>query len=84
MFSEGQAAVVAERIGDLMRGTAASATYGGTGICYLAFGRDEVARVDVTFLKGQAPFGGFEEPSRRIAADKIEFGASRIRRWFGA
>lgn len=84
VFSEGQAAVVAERIGDLMRGTAASATYGGAGICYLAFGRDEVARVDVTFLQGQAPFGGFEEPSRRIAADKIEFGASRIRRWFGA
>jgi sulfide:quinone oxidoreductase len=84
VFSEGQATVVAERIGELMRGTAPSATYGGTGICYLAFGRDEVARVDVTFLKGQAPFGGFEEPSRRIAADKIEFGASRIRRWFGA
>jgi sulfide:quinone oxidoreductase len=83
VFSEGQAAVVAERICDLMRGTEASATYGGTGTCYLAFGHDAVARVEVTFLKGQAPFGGFEEPSHAIAADKIEFGASRIRRWFG-
>jgi sulfide:quinone oxidoreductase len=84
VFSEGQAAVVADRIAAVIRGTAASATYGGNGMCYLAFGNDEVARVDVTFLKGQAPFGGYEEPSRALAADKVEFGASRIRRWFGA
>jgi sulfide:quinone oxidoreductase len=84
VFSEGQAAVVADRLAALMRGTEASATYGGNGLCYLAFGRDEVARVDVTFLKGQAPFGGFEEPSRALAADKVAFGTSRVRRWFGA
>lgn len=84
VFSEGQAAVVAERISALMRGTTTATTYGGKGTCYLAFGHDAVARVDVTFLQGQAPLGGFEEPSRAIAADKIEFGASRIRRWFGA
>ena len=84
VFSEGQAAVVADRIAAVIRGTAASATYGGNGMCYLAFGNDEVARVDVTFLKGQAPFGGYEEPSRALAADKVEFEASRIRRWFGA
>ncbi|HUZ69393.1 MAG TPA: FAD-dependent oxidoreductase [Candidatus Saccharimonadales bacterium] len=84
VFSEGQAAVVADRIAAVIRGTAASATYGGNGMCYLAFGNDEVARVDVTFLKGQVPFGGYEEPSRALAADKVEFEASRIRRWFGA
>jgi sulfide:quinone oxidoreductase len=84
VFSEGQAAVVADRIGSLIRGTDADATYGGKGLCYLAFGSDEVARVDVTFLKGQAPFGGFEEPSRALAADKVDFGTSRVRRWFGA
>ena len=84
VFSEGQAAVVADRIAAVIRGTAASATYGGNGMCYLAFGNDEVARVDVTFLKGQVPFGGYEEPSRTLAADKVEFEASRIRRWFGA
>ncbi|MGA7987405.1 MAG: FAD-dependent oxidoreductase [Candidatus Dormiibacterota bacterium] len=84
VFSEGQAAVVAERIAALKRGSEPSATYGGNGMCYLAFGRDEVARVDVTFLKGQAPFGGFEEPSRAFAADKVEFGKSRVTRWFGA
>ena len=52
--------MVAERIGALMRGTATFATYWGKGICYVTFGPDEVARVDVTFLNGQAPFGGLE------------------------
>jgi sulfide:quinone oxidoreductase len=84
VFSEGQAAVVADRISAVIRGAATTATYGGNGMCYLAFGQGEVARVDVTFLKGQAPFGGYEEPSATLAADKLEFGASRIRRWFGA
>ena len=84
VFSEGQAAVVADRISAAIKGTAPTTTYGGKGMCYLAFGRGEVARVDVTFLKGQAPFGGYEEPSVALAADKVEFGTSRIQRWFGA
>ncbi len=65
VFSEGQAAVVADRISAVVKGTAMTATYGGNGMCYLAFGQGEVARVDVTFLQGQAPFGGYEEPSSR-------------------
>jgi sulfide:quinone oxidoreductase len=38
--------------------------------------------VDVTFLTGQRPAGGLEGPSLAVAADKAEFGSSRIRRWF--
>ena len=82
VFSEGQAAVVADRIIAMIRGTAPTATYGGSGMCYLAFGNHEVARVDVTFVKGKAPFGGYAEPSHALAAEKVEFGAGRIRRWF--
>jgi sulfide:quinone oxidoreductase len=82
VFSEGQAIVVADQIGAHIRGTSSSARYGGRGICYLDFGNDEVAKVEVTFLKGQMPIGGLEGPSRAIAADKVEFGSSRIRRWF--
>jgi sulfide:quinone oxidoreductase len=52
-------------------------------MCFLDFGNDEVAKVDVTFLKGERPVGGLEGPSHAFAADKIEFGSSRIRRWFG-
>ena len=82
VFAEGQAAVVADRILARTRGDAEVSEYGGRGICYLEFGEGRVAQVDVTFLAGQAPFGGFDGPSPAIAADKVEFGASRIRRWF--
>jgi sulfide:quinone oxidoreductase len=84
VFAEGQAAVVAERILATVRGDAGTAEYGGNGMCWLEFGRDQVAKVDVTFLSGQKPVGGLQGPSPEFVADKVEFGRSRIRRWFGA
>jgi sulfide:quinone oxidoreductase len=82
VFAEGQAAVVADAI--LTRHRAGEAgTYDGRGICYIEFGRHEVARVDVTFLSGQSPTGQFDRPSLEYTADKSEFGTTRIRRWFG-
>ena len=83
VFAEGQAAVVADEIGAIIRGDAPLATYDGHGMCYLEFGDNEVARVDVTFLSGQSPVGDMEGPSEELAADKVEFGSSRIQRWFG-
>jgi sulfide:quinone oxidoreductase len=83
VFAEGQAAVVADQLGAIIRGDAPTATYDGHGMCYLEFGEDQVARVDVTFMRGQSPFGTMDGPSEAFAADKIEFGASRIKRWFG-
>jgi sulfide:quinone oxidoreductase len=83
VFAEGQAAIVAQAIVARHRGVAGDAGYDGRGICYLEFGDDEVAMVDVTFQSGQSPFGTWSPPSRRSAADKAEFGSSRIRRWFG-
>jgi sulfide:quinone oxidoreductase len=83
VFAEGQAAVVAGQIRARIRGTTESATYDGRGVCYLAFGADLVARVEVTFMSGQAPAGLLEGPSRAFAAEKNEFGSSRIQRWFG-
>jgi len=82
VFAEGQAAVVAEELIALARGQQASDTYDGTGVCYLEFGADEVAKVEVTFLSGQAPHGDMEGPSAALAGDKAAFGASRIQRWF--
>ena len=61
----------------------ASATYDGRGICYLEFGDDEVARVEVTFRSGETPAGQFDGPSEANTADKSDFGTTRIRRWFG-
>jgi sulfide:quinone oxidoreductase len=84
VFAEGQAAVVADRIVATVRAGEASAQYDGNGMCYFEFGMGRVARVDVTFVSGQSPSGRFDEPSPALAADKAEFGTSRIRRWFGS
>ena len=85
VFAEGQAAVVAEAIIARHRGAGLrdEAGYRGRGICYLEFGHNQVAKVDVTFQTGQAPYGSWEAPTTESAADKADFGTSRIRRWFG-
>ena len=82
VFAEGHAAVAAERIAALIRGTSSSAEYAGRGICYLEFGGNEVAMVDVTFF-GEQRTGDLVGPSQELAAKKLEFGSSRIKRWFG-
>ncbi len=83
VFAEGQAAVVADAVAAYLRGATSPATYDGRGICYVEFGDDRVAKVDVTFLAGQSPVGRYDGPSAELAADKAAFGATRIRRWFG-
>ena len=57
VFAEGQAAVVADGISARIRGAGGSAHYDGRGVCYLEFGHNQVAKVDVTFVSGQAPHG---------------------------
>src|SRR6185503_893089 len=83
VFAEGQAAVVAERIIAAVRGAHSAAEYDGRGVCYVEFGHDNVAKVDVTFLQGQRPTGSLEGPSLDLAADKRDFGRTRVSRWFG-
>jgi sulfide:quinone oxidoreductase len=82
VFAERQASVVANRIVASFRGTAESSEYDGRGTCFIEFGRDEIARVEVTFVSGQPPFGTFEPASQALVADKAAFGATRIQRWF--
>ncbi|MEA2219027.1 MAG: sulfide:quinone oxidoreductase [Solirubrobacteraceae bacterium] len=80
-FAEGHAAVVAERRGALIRGTTPSAEYRGRGVCYIELGHDQVATVDITFFADQRT-GELKGPSKELVADKVEFGSSRIKRWF--
>ena len=82
VFAEGQALVVADAIAAQVRGATPSAQYDGHGMCYLEFGKDQVAKVDVTFVSGQPPSGTLDGPSADYVADKVEFGTSRIQRWF--
>ena len=81
VFSEGQASVVAAQL-VARHGGGAAAVYDGRGVCYLEFGGEQVAKVEVTFLAGSAPVGFIEGPSEAIAGEKSSFGSSRIRRWF--
>jgi sulfide:quinone oxidoreductase len=81
VFAEGQAAVVADAIIAEVRGHHDSDGYDGRGMCYLEFGDGQVARVDITFLAGQPPFGTLEAPSLALAREKSDFGTSRVRRW---
>ena len=83
VFSERQGSVVAERLIARHRGITSDATYDGVGICYIEYGHDTVARVEVTFRTGEPPTGVFEEPSADLLAAKDDFGSSRVRRWFG-
>jgi sulfide:quinone oxidoreductase len=83
VFSEGQAAVAADRIASIIEGGTSSVEYDGNGMCYLEFGNHEVARVNVTFAPGKPPSGTYDAPSVALAADKETFGASRVHRWFG-
>ena len=82
VFSEGQASVVAAHLVARARGATEPLTYNGRGTCYLEFGQHQVGRVTVTFISGQAPVGELEGPSEAIAADKVDFATSRVRRWF--
>ena len=83
VFAEGQAAVVAARIAALVQGDEASAAYDGHGVCYMEFGRDMIAKVDVTFTSGERPVGSLEGPSVDLMRDKDDFGSSRVQKWFG-
>ena len=83
VFAEGQAAVVAAAISARVRGTNDSPSYDGHGICYMEFGHDQIAMVDVFFQKGVTPHGDLIGPSTELMTRKSDFGTSRIRRWFG-
>ena len=82
VFAEGHAAVAAQHIAARIRGSTSSAQYGGRGVCYLEFGGDQVAMVDVTFF-GDQRSGELIGPTADLAAEKARFGSSRVRRWFG-
>ena len=83
VFAEGQAVVVAAAISARIRGEVDSPSYDGHGICYMEFGHEEIAMVDVYFQQGVTPHGDLTGPSRALTTRKSDFGTSRIRRWFG-
>ncbi|MBC8503530.1 MAG: NAD(P)/FAD-dependent oxidoreductase [Chloroflexi bacterium] len=83
MFAEGAAKTAAAHIIAQAEGYESSEIYRGDGICYVEFGGDQVARVEVDFLSDPSS-GTFVEPTLGTAREKEHFGASRSARWFGA
>lgn len=84
VFAEGAARVVADQLIARIRGEAAPPDYDGTAACYVEFGDDEVARVDVDFFSTPGrPSGTFAPPSEATTAEKADFAATRRSRWFG-
>jgi sulfide:quinone oxidoreductase len=83
IFAEAAARVVAGDIAATIAGTAPPAPYEGSGVCYAEFGGGLVSKVEVNFLRGDAPDARRQDPSLEFAAEKEEFGAVRRARWFG-
>ena len=84
IFAESAALVVADDIAAEISGEQPPAPYEASGVCYAEFGDGLVSKVDVNFLRGEAPAAQRHDPSREYAAEKAEFGATRRARWFGS
>lgn len=83
VFAEGAAKAVAANIISRLRGEAKTASNPGFGSCYIEFGAERIAKVEVDFFSGPKPTGTFYGVSDVLRADKQLFGASRRARWFG-
>jgi sulfide:quinone oxidoreductase len=83
VFSEGAARAVAERLIARLHGETQPPGYDGTGSCYIEFGDQRVARVDVDFFSQPGhPLGTFTPPSPQTAEEKANFVTERRARWF--
>ena len=83
VFAEGAGKTIAANLIAAFRQQEPTARNPGAGSCYIEFGADRVARVDVDFFSGPKPTGTFQEPSTTLRVEKEQFGKSRIARWFG-
>lgn len=83
VYAEGAARTVAANIISQLRNAPQTARNPGAGSCYIEFGANRIARVDVDFLSGPKPFGTFHGASEALRVDKEHFGSSRRARWFG-
>ncbi|HEX6953814.1 MAG TPA: FAD-dependent oxidoreductase [Agromyces sp.] len=81
-LAESAARAVASQVVRRVRGEG-DLERGGVGQCFVEFGHDGVARVDVDFSIPGSPKAELVGPSGEFAADKARFGEVRRARWFG-
>ncbi|HEX5016078.1 MAG TPA: FAD/NAD(P)-binding oxidoreductase [Actinomycetes bacterium] len=82
VFAEGQGRFVADAIAAEARGETFERSYEATGYCYLQVGQDNLAEVHVTVVPGEGSLSTMNGPSPDLNDRKVEFAASRARRWF--
>jgi sulfide:quinone oxidoreductase len=83
VFAEGAAKAVAANIISRLRNEEETAKNPGFGSCYIEFGSERIAKVEVDFFSGPKPTGTFYGISEELREDKKLFGSSRRARWFG-
>jgi sulfide:quinone oxidoreductase len=83
VFAEGAARVVAKQVIAQVTGGDAPPPFDGKASCYIEFGEERIARVDIDFLSGPEKTGEFNAPSQALRQEKSDFGSSRRARWFG-
>ncbi len=83
IFAEAAARVVADDIAATIAGAEPPSPFEGSGVCYAEFGGGLVSKVEVNFLRADAPAARRYDPSLEYAAEKEQFGATRRARWFG-
>jgi sulfide:quinone oxidoreductase len=81
-IAEGEARTLGEVLVHQLRGGDAPAPYAGLATCYIEMGGAKVARFDANFLTGPTPVGTYTDASEETAAAKVDFGATRRKRWF--
>ncbi|MFZ0666949.1 MAG: FAD-dependent oxidoreductase [Acidimicrobiales bacterium] len=82
-IAEGEAATVADVLISQLTGGSAPPPYDGAAGCYVELGDGFVGRIDVNFLSYDSPVAKFSAPTAARAAEKREWGSTRVERWFG-
>jgi sulfide:quinone oxidoreductase len=82
LFAEKEGEVVVARIAARLRGEEPTATFDGSGSCYVEMGGGEASLVGGQFL-GETVRASLGEPSTEQRAAKERFEADRLTAWFG-
>jgi sulfide:quinone oxidoreductase len=84
VFAEAHAKVAAERVAAELRGESPSATYDGSGYCFLEVGNGSAMLVKGNFLAEPHADVQLGEPATEHYQAKLDFEQSRLSDWFPA
>jgi sulfide:quinone oxidoreductase len=83
VFAAAEGEVVARRIAASLRGQETTATFAGTGGCYLEIGGGEAMMVDGQWLTEPGPTVELKGPHSRYLEQKQAFERDHLNKWFG-